>query len=74
VSDLVIHFHNHRVPVSRYRDYAIRDGGTKLYVALDNPREVLTVKGAENVQAALLELQTVLSERDEQAMGGGWQE
>ena len=67
LNDRFLSFPNHRVPASRYADYAVRDKGSLLLIRLDNPREIIRVTGPDNVQAAIEEIQAVLDPEDD-----GW--
>lgn len=46
-----------KVPMTRYRGTVKGTGGETLTILLDNPQEEITVRGADNVQIAELEIE-----------------
>ena len=59
---LMLFFRNRRIDATRYRKYALKDRGERLTIFLSNPKELVDVIGADNVQAALAEIERGMEE------------
>ena len=71
---MLIHIGPHSIDAARYvrAKRADRDGVPRLQVFLDGPRDVVTVTGHDDVEAAVEEIRMAMAELDRARLGGGW--